>query len=148
MSDQSTSSPSLSASSPPSSVPPSPELGKLNISNEVSEEDKQEAARLKAAANKAFTCQFSDPTVNQFPVLLTRLGPFRPWFLHVAHDFNDAAKLYSEAIEKNPNEPTLWCNRAYARMKLEEYGYALTDASRVGFLCYKWDIAHVRAALL
>lgn len=48
----------------------------------------------------------------------------------IAHDFPAAARLYSEAIEKNPQEPTLWCNRAYARMKLEEYGYALTDASK------------------
>ena len=49
--------------------------------------------------------------------------------LAIAHDFPAAAQLYSEAIEKNPLEPTLWCNRAYARMKLEEFGYALTDAS-------------------
>lgn len=47
----------------------------------------------------------------------------------IAHDFPAAAQLYSKAIEKNPLEPTLWCNRAYARMKLEEFGYALTDAS-------------------
>lgn len=47
----------------------------------------------------------------------------------IAHDFPAAAQLYSEAIEKNPLEPTLWCNRAYARMKLEEFGYALADAS-------------------
>lgn len=50
-------------------------------------------------------------------------------FVRIAHDFPAAAQLYSEAIEKNPLEPTLWCNRAYARMKLEEFGYALTDAS-------------------
>ena len=49
--------------------------------------------------------------------------------LTIAHDFPAAARLYSEAIEKNPLESTLWCNRAYARMKLEEFGYALTDAS-------------------
>lgn len=55
MSDQS-SSPSLDASTPPSSIP-SPELGNLHLNNEVTEEDKQEATRLKAAANKAFTCQ-------------------------------------------------------------------------------------------
>ncbi|KAF8813780.1 protein phosphatase 5 [Phlegmacium glaucopus] len=52
-----------------------------------------------------------------------------------AHDFPAAARLYSEAIEKNPEEPTLWCNRAYARMKLEEYGYALSDASKRA-ICY------------
>jgi len=45
-----------------------------------------------------------------------------------------AAKLYSEAIEKNPNDSTLWCNRAYARMKLEEFGYALSDASAINQL--------------
>jgi len=45
-----------------------------------------------------------------------------------------AARLYSEAIEKNPNDPTLWCNRAYARMKLEEFGYALSDASAINQL--------------
>lgn len=59
MSDQSsTSSPSLTASTSPSSVP-SPELKKLNLGSDVSEEAKQEALRLKTEANKAFTCQSS-----------------------------------------------------------------------------------------
>ncbi|KAH9485179.1 Serine/threonine-protein phosphatase T [Psilocybe cubensis] len=118
MSDQSTPSPSLAASSPPTSLPPSPELQKLNLSSEVSEQDKQEALRLKAAANKAFT----------------------------SHEFNDAARLYSESIQKNPNEPTVWCNRAYARMKLEEYGYALTDASQAITLDPKYAKAYYRRA--
>ena len=46
-----------------------------------------------------------------------------------AHEFNKAADLYSLAIEKNPADPTLWCNRAYTRIKLEEHGYGLSDAS-------------------
>lgn len=54
MSDQSTSSPSSSASTPLSSLP-SPEISKLHL-DDVSAEDKQEALRLKAEANKAFTC--------------------------------------------------------------------------------------------
>lgn len=45
------------------------------------------------------------------------------------HEFPTAARLYSEAIEKNPHDPTLWCNRAFSRIKLEEFGYALADAS-------------------
>uniref|UniRef100_A0A0W0F0S8 Serine/threonine-protein phosphatase n=1 Tax=Moniliophthora roreri TaxID=221103 RepID=A0A0W0F0S8_MONRR len=49
--------------------------------------------------------------------------------LEVSHDFTTAIQLYTQAIEKNPNEPTIWCNRAYSRMKLEEFGYALADAS-------------------
>lgn len=52
-----------------------------------------------------------------------------PWCLWiVAHEFNAAADLYTQSIDKNPADATVWCNRAYARMKLEEYGYALTDA--------------------
>lgn len=57
--------------------------------------------------------------------------PRTPTTNNTAHNFPGAAKLYSEAIAKNPNDPTLWCNRAYARMKLEEYGYALADASEL-----------------
>lgn len=51
--------------------------------------------------------------------------------LYPGHDFTTAIQLYSDSIEKNPNDPTVWCNRAYARMKLEEFGYALNDASEV-----------------
>ena len=45
------------------------------------------------------------------------------------HAFPTAQQLYSEAIELNPTDPTLWCNRAYTRIKLEQFGYALNDAS-------------------
>ncbi|KAL0576294.1 Palmitoyl-protein thioesterase 1, partial [Marasmius crinis-equi] len=95
-------SPISSASTPPSSVP-SPQMNTLSLSDPVtvSEEDKKAAAEIKAKANKAFS----------------------------SHDFVAAIDLYTQAIEKNPAEPTLWCNRAYARMKLEEFGYALNDAS-------------------
>ena len=60
----------------------------------------------------------------------------------IAHDFSTAAQLYSEAIGKNPLEPTLWCNRAYARMKLEEFGYALTDASKYTAQACRKYISH------
>ena len=36
--------------------------------------------------------------------------------------------MYSEAITRNPSDATLFCNRAYTRIKLEEHGYALHDA--------------------
>jgi serine/threonine-protein phosphatase 5 len=45
------------------------------------------------------------------------------------NNFADAAHLYSKAIEKNGLDATLYCNRAYARMKMEEYGYAIDDSS-------------------
>lgn len=47
----------------------------------------------------------------------------------IGHEFTRAVELYSEAIENNALDATLWNNRAYARMKLEEFGYALADAS-------------------
>ncbi|KAG6819735.1 hypothetical protein H0H93_009126 [Arthromyces matolae] len=110
------SSPASSASTLPSSLPPSPELNALSL--DVSEDDKAESLRLKAEANKAFT----------------------------NHDFPTAAKLYSEALDKNPKEPTLWCNRAYTRMKLEEYGYALADATQAIQLDPKYSKAYYRRA--
>ncbi|KAJ7747362.1 phosphoprotein phosphatase [Mycena metata] len=108
-------SPALSASTPPSSVP-SPQLQALSI--EVSADDKAAAAALKAEANKAFS----------------------------SHDFPAAARLYSEAIEKNPADPTIWCNRAYARMKLEEFGYALSDCTQAIQLDGKYAKAYYRRA--
>ncbi|KAJ6500100.1 phosphoprotein phosphatase [Mycena vitilis] len=117
MSDASSplSSPALSASTPPSSVP-SPQLQALSI--EVSADDKAAAAALKAEANKAFA----------------------------GHDFPTAARLYSEAIEKNPTDATIWANRAYTRMKLEEFGYALTDASQAIQIDPKYAKAYYRRA--
>ena len=60
-SSSTSSSPSLPASTPPSSVP-SPEIQNLSLSETprvVSDEDKAEALKLKAEANKAF---ISEPT--------------------------------------------------------------------------------------
>lgn len=113
-----TASPTISASTPPSSIP-SPETNKLNLpESAVSEEDRLEATNLKAQANKSFTSI----------TIYTSCVGFE-WRL-VGHDFPAAARLYSEAIEKNPRDAILWSNRAYTRIKLEEFGYALADASR------------------
>ena len=47
----------------------------------------------------------------------------------IGHHFNEAADLYTKALELNPKDATLWCNRAYTRIKLEEHGYGLADAT-------------------
>ncbi|KNZ72930.1 Serine/threonine-protein phosphatase T [Termitomyces sp. J132] len=113
------SSPASSASTLVASPMPSPESKIRSLEPvEVSEDDKVEALRLKADANKAFT----------------------------SHDFPTAAKFYTAAIEKDPNEPTLWCNRAYTRMKLEEYGYALSDATQAIQLDPRYAKAFYRRA--
>ncbi|KAI0268648.1 Metallo-dependent phosphatase-like protein [Gloeopeniophorella convolvens] len=120
MSDSTSSSPSLPSSTPPTSVP-SPAIATLSLSDvkEVTDQDREKAARLKADANKAFT----------------------------SHDFPRAAQLYSDAIELNPLDATLFCNRAYTRIKLEEHGYALHDAARAIEINPKYAKAYYRRAM-
>ncbi|KAM5532863.1 hypothetical protein V8D89_013504 [Ganoderma adspersum] len=99
------------------SQPPSPALSKLSL-QDITDEAKAEAASFKVEANKAF----------------------------VSHDFNKAAELYTKAIDKNPGDATLWCNRAYTRIKLEEHGYGLHDASVAIELDPKYAKAYYRRA--
>jgi hypothetical protein len=91
---------------------------------DVPEKDKQEAARLKALANKSFT------SIQAWPLFGVYIMYSPESSLFSDNDFTEATRLYSAAIELNPIDPTLWCNRAYSRMKLEEFGFALNDASQ------------------
>lgn len=110
---------STSSSIPPSAFPP-PELEGLQLDPaDVSSEQKAAAAQLKVQANKAF----------------------------IDHDFNTAAQLYSDAIACNPYDATLWCNRAYSRMKLEEFGYALADANSAIKIDPQYAKAYYRRAM-
>ncbi|KAL4074176.1 phosphoprotein phosphatase [Scleroderma citrinum] len=106
--------------SPVSTTPTSlssPEIHSLSI-KDVSDEDRERAAKVKAKANAAF----------------------------ISHNFTEAVKLYSEAIEVNPTDATFWCNRAAARTKLEEYGFALADASKAIEIDPKYTKAYYRRA--
>ncbi|XP_022944343.1 serine/threonine-protein phosphatase 5-like [Cucurbita moschata] len=47
-----------------------------------------------------------------------------------AHKYVQAIDLYTQAIELNNQNAVYWANRAFAHMKLEEYGSALEDASK------------------
>eukprot|EP00127_Corallochytrium_limacisporum_P005686 Clim_evm65s210 gene=Clim_evmTU65s210 len=47
-----------------------------------------------------------------------------------AKHFDEAIRLYGEAIETNPNVPAYYANRAFAYIKEEFYGAALEDASK------------------
>jgi serine/threonine-protein phosphatase 5 len=68
--------------------------------------------------------------------------------------------LYSEAIQANPTDATLYCNRtslptlfdyttqgALTRMKLEENGYAIADATAAISIDPKYVKAYYRRAL-
>lgn len=85
----------------------------------VTPEHKTQAVALKAQANEAFTSNISSE-----PVYVNTKAKF-----YIDHNFPNATRLYSEAIDLDPTDKTYWCNRAVARMKLEEYGYAVNDAS-------------------
>lgn len=45
-------------------------------------------------------------------------------------DYATALDFYSQAIELNDKEPSLYTNRAQAHIKLESYGYAVADADK------------------
>jgi len=71
MSESSESSPSVSFT-PPSLAIPSPALSSLSLTDpkEVTENDRQEAAQLKADANKAFLCKLRCPALIGHPLTL------------------------------------------------------------------------------
>ncbi|KAL5507514.1 PPT1 [Sanghuangporus vaninii] len=119
---------SSSPSTPSSSVPSSPLSASTSLTSQstqhlspkdISQEDRQAAADLKQRANNAFASQ----------------------------EYTAAAHLYGEAIEHNPCDATLFCNRAYARMKIEEYGYAISDCSKAIELDPNYVKAYYRRAL-
>jgi serine/threonine-protein phosphatase 5 len=68
----------------------------------VTAEDKTAATALKQQGNKAFA----------------------------GHDWPTAIEFYTKAIEKDDTQPSFFCNRAQAQIKLEAYGYAIADASK------------------
>ena len=68
----------------------------------VTADDKDAATALKVQGNKAFT----------------------------AHDWIQSIDFYTQAIEKNDTDPSFYCNRAQAQIKVESYGYAIADATR------------------
>lgn len=68
----------------------------------VTVEDKAAATALKVKGNKAFA----------------------------DHDWPKAITFYDQAIQKNDTDPSFYCNRAQAQIKLEAYGYAIADATK------------------
>ncbi|XP_016165799.1 serine/threonine-protein phosphatase 5 [Arachis ipaensis] len=47
-----------------------------------------------------------------------------------AHRFTQAIELYTQAIELNDKNAVYYANRAFAHLRLEEYGSAIQDATR------------------
>ena len=47
-----------------------------------------------------------------------------------AHDWPKAIEFYTQAIDKYDQDASFFCNRAQANIKLEAYGYAVSDATK------------------
>lgn len=43
--------------------------------------------------------------------------------------YRESLDLYTVSLNKNPFDPIVWSNRAAVRLKLEEHGLAIADAS-------------------
>ncbi|POY71537.1 putative Protein-serine/threonine phosphatase [Rhodotorula taiwanensis] len=69
--------------------------------DQVSDDDKQLALSLKSQANSQFT----------------------------QSHYREALDLYTVSLNKNPFDPIVWSNRSAVRLKLEEHGLAIADAS-------------------
>ncbi|KAK4702839.1 serine/threonine-protein phosphatase 5, partial [Phenoliferia sp. Uapishka_3] len=85
---------------------------------EVGEEQKQAALRIKSEANALFS----------------------------ASKYRDSLDLYTASLNKNPFDAIVWSNRAAVRLKLEEYGLAIADATRAIELNPKHVKAYFRRA--
>ncbi|XP_052744035.1 serine/threonine-protein phosphatase 5 [Bicyclus anynana] len=92
--------------------------GNLWISAPKSQEDIDEAENLKNEANEYFKKQ----------------------------NYDRAIEFYSKAIEKNPRNAVYYANRSIANLRLENFGYALSDASLAIGLDKSYTKAYYRRA--
>ena len=58
------------------------------------------------------------------------LRPLILCFSFSARKFSRAIELYTQAIELNGQNAVYWANRAFAHIRLEEYGSAIQDATK------------------
>ncbi|CAF9912221.1 MAG: Palmitoyl-protein thioesterase 1 [Gomphillus americanus] len=63
------------------------------------------------------------------------------------HDWPTAIDFYTKAIEKYNQDPSFFCNRAQANIKLEAYGYAIADATEAIKLDKNYIKAYYRRAI-
>lgn len=69
------------------------------------------------------------------------------------HDWPSAIDFYTQAIDMNDQDPSFFCNRAQANIKLEAYGYAIADATKAieldeGYIKAYWRRAIANTAIL
>ncbi|XP_038206909.1 serine/threonine-protein phosphatase 5-like [Zerene cesonia] len=88
------------------------------LTGPVSQEDLEAAEKFKNEANEYFKKQ----------------------------NYISAIELYTKAIEKNPKSAVYYANRSICNLRLENFGYALTDASQAISLDHTYTKAYYRRA--
>ncbi len=64
-----------------------------------------------------------------------------------AQDYHQSILLFTKALSLDPSNPIFWTNRAMAKMKLEEFGGAASDASHAIDIDHACVKAYYRRAL-
>ncbi|CDW52887.1 serine:threonine protein phosphatase 5 [Trichuris trichiura] len=78
-----------------------------------------EASDLRTKANNHFN------GLAHFQEVLTR-----SYIIFAAKQYDKAIELYTQALELNPDDLHIWCNRSLAYIRTELYALALSDASK------------------
>ena len=86
---------------------------------DIDQDERAEALRIKSEANKLFT----------------------------SSKYLEALQMYTLSLNKNPFDPAVWCNRAATRLKLEEHGLAIADSTKAIELDAKYVKAYYRRAV-
>jgi tetratricopeptide (TPR) repeat protein len=115
----------------------------IDLEKVATQEEKEEALKVKTEANKAFVGEHILVPLNweqlEFgSLMLTLSSPtliyLWPWPYDrsrpAAQDYHHSIELFTKALSLDPSNPVFWTNRAMAKMKLEEYGGAALDATR------------------
>ena len=77
------------------------------------------------SADNSLEIEISDEIQEQAEALKTEANAF-----FKQEKFQQAVDLYSKAIELNPKKAVYHANRSIANLRLENFGYALSDASK------------------
>ena len=62
-------------------------------------------------------------------------------------EFDEAIQFYNNSIKLDPDEPTTYCNRALAYVKIKKFENALTDCNKAIELKRDYSKAYYRRAV-
>lgn len=65
----------------------------------------------------------------------------------MSSEYQLALELYTQSINRNPFDATVWCNRCACRLKREEFGLGISDATTAIGLNPRYVKAYYRRAL-